>query len=111
MKGLHINIFRSDYDSKLNAFFGKKSITLVRVIDQDSGEPTGVQPPQIFESSVDYPEAELVRRYIGSRAAFFIRPLGRPGGMCGGTFASDSDSRFSALLPFYGAVSIHDRYE
>lgn len=31
--------------------------------------------------------------------------------MAGGNFAADSDSRFTAAVGFYGAVSIHDRTE
>lgn len=31
--------------------------------------------------------------------------------MAGGSFVYCSDSRFSGLIDFYGAVSLHDRYE
>jgi hypothetical protein len=57
----------------------------------------------------------LVERWIGGRAVVHAEPIERPEGMlgpmAGGTFIDTSDSRFSAAVGFYGAVSLHDRWE
>lgn len=119
LKGLHVSIFRSDYDARCNEFFGKQQITLVRVIRAphcqraESVPINTIQPPDLFPASDERPPAELVVRFVGDRPAYFIRPYGAIEGrhMSGGTFANCCDSRFSNMLPFYGAVGIHDRVE
>jgi hypothetical protein len=47
-KGLLVSIYRSDYDCKLNALYGKEKAVL-----------TGVGIPEIFTPSEDAPEVML----------------------------------------------------
>ncbi len=96
--GLVANIYRSDYDSDLNAFYGKDKVTIVNV--DGPAEPTE-----------DAPAAVLSKNAFGNPILTPEPPL-RPntaGPMFGGTYAASSDSRFKP--GFYGAVPIHDRYE
>lgn len=97
--GLVVNIYRSDYDSTLNAFHGKKRICLVNV-------------PGPFSPSAEIPAARLEKR--GKNCVIVPEaesPEGKTPYMCGGTFASSSDSRFSEATGMYAAVPIHDRCE
>lgn len=48
--GLIIDIYRDDYDSELNVFFGKKSLTLVNV--EGPFEPTEDRPAAILTEFV-----------------------------------------------------------
>lgn len=72
--------------------------------------------PELFEESDTAPAAILVRRMIGGKPVVHIEPLNPPPGfsgrpMAGGAFVETSDSRFGRAVGFYGAVSLHDRYE
>lgn len=124
MRGLILSLFYSDLcppgKNTLNVFNNVREITLVRVVmDQRYVKhvPPGFVLPKLdpcpFEPTPDRPAAELVIRFMRDRPSHYIRPYGQDDtvGMAGGTFAYTSDSRFSALLPFYGAVSVHDRIE
>ena len=97
--GLIVYIYRSNYDSTLNAFHGKERICV-----------TNIEGP--FKPSEDCPEAELTTNALGNP---IIRPVfAEPMDgvvMNGGTFASTSDSRFSEAVGIYGAIPIHDRVE
>lgn len=97
--GLIVDIFRcSNYDSKLNAFYGKSSVTVVNI-------------PGPFNPSEDAPAARLATNAYGN---FIIKPVEKMEHkhyMFGGTFAHASDSRFSESVKIYGAVPIHDRCE
>ena len=98
LMGLRVRIFRADYDSEMNVFYGKNVIVV-----------TNIEGP--FKPSDDEPAALLVD---GPRGTKHIRPAddGFDGvQMSGGTFAHTSDSRFGEAVGFYGAVSIHDRRE
>lgn len=98
--GIIASIYRSDYDSAMNAFYGKSSITIINI--DGPFEPTDERPAAIL---VD-----------GPRGTKHIKPADDYSDkdgvqMAGGTFANTSDSRFSEAVGFYGAVSIHDRRE
>lgn len=99
--GLRVEIYRSDYDSTLNVFHGKKAVTVIDI-------------PGPFEPTEDAPAAALDRNPfgspiivpdgIGSQGSFGVRGFG-------GTFAGSSDSRFHEAVGIYGAIPIHDRIE
>jgi hypothetical protein len=102
--GLIISIYRSDYDSRMNVFHGKSSVTLVNVDGP-------------FEPSDKAPAAKLVQGY--GKTAIIVPADDNFEGvqMSGGTYGSTSDSRFQrAVEELTGgvsnfAVSIHDRRE
>lgn len=97
--GLLVNIYRSDYDSALNAFHGKKRICVVNI-------------PGPFSPSEDMPAARLEKK--GKNCVIIPEaevPEGKTPYMSGGTFASSSDSRFSQATDMYAAIPIHDRCE
>lgn len=98
--GLHVSIYRSNYDSAMNAFYGKDSICVINIDGP-------------FKPTEDSPAAILVD---GPRGTKHIKPADDYSDedgvqMSGGTFANAPDSRFSEAVGFYGAVSIHDRRE
>jgi hypothetical protein len=98
--GLHVSIYRSDYDCELNVFHGKKGVTI-----------TNVEGP--FRPSDDFPAAIIKDGYTpGSKIVVPVDEV--PDNaiqMMGGTFASSSDSRFSQAAGTYNAIAIHDRRE
>ena len=99
--GLRVNIYRSDYDSDMNVFHGKKQITVVNIDGP-------------FKDTEDAPAAYLQKRSTGG---FCIVPAddfesGVDGvQMNGGTFASCCDSRWNQYTEGMPAVPIHDRRE
>lgn len=99
--GLHVSIYRSDYDTELNVFYGKKGVTVINV-----------EGP--FQPSEDYPAALIKDGYTsGSKIIVPADDWTDKDGaqMSGGTFANSSDSRWSAASLTYNAISIHDRRE
>lgn len=101
--GLLVSIYRDDYDSEMNVFYGKTKLVLVNV-----------EGP--FEPSADAPAAKLVQGY--GKTAIIIPAENDFEGvqMNGGTFASTSDSRFQRAVEglvgvSHFAVAIHDRRE
>lgn len=101
--GLLISVYRSDYDSKMNVFHGKRQLVLVNV-----------EGP--FQPSENAPAAKLVQGH-GKTAIIVPADEGFEGvQMNGGTYGSTSDSRFQrAVESLVGvshfAVAIHDRRE
>lgn len=57
--------------------------------------------------------ALVKRRLFGDKPTLHVEPLDKPEGhvMAGGAFVSTSDSRWSKMIGFYGAVPLHDRVE
>lgn len=56
----------------------------------------------------------MIKREIMGKTIYHVEPYVRPqylGWMAGGNYAATSDSRFSEMTNFYGAVAIHDRQE
>ena len=99
--GLLVNIYRSDYDSEMNVFHGKKKIIVMNM-----------EGP--FTPKDDAPGAWLVKNPMGNPV---IVPAddyesGVDGvQMNGGTMAHSCDSRFAEAVGIYGAIPIHDRRE
>lgn len=96
--GMLVSIYRSEYDSELNRFNGKRRLCIVNVDGP-------------FRPCEDYPAARLVKR----GRDHVIVPVDEPGDgrtsyMDGGTYAATSDSRWSSVVG-YGAVPVHDRSE
>lgn len=101
--GLRVSIYRGGYDSTLNVFYGKQSVTLVNV-----------EGP--FEPTADAPAAELIRGYGNTAIIVPAEPDSTKIQMFGGTFGATSDSRFQrAVEKLVGvshlAIAIHDRRE
>ncbi len=101
--GLIVSIYRAEYDSTMNVFYGKKQVTLINV-----------EGP--FEPTAEAPAAELVRGY--GKTAIIIPADNFTDGfqMMGGTYGATSDSRFSRAVEAltgvsHFAVAIHDRRE
>ena len=65
------------------------------------------------------PAVEIVKkRSVGGEQLHVAVPVDGPdderksiGPMMGGAYIASSDSRFRELVPFYGAVPLHDRWE
>lgn len=96
------------------------ALTIVGVIDRTSDLSSKEVLPlpresRVFEPREDAPAAVLVkRRLFGTTPTLHVEPLvhSREGAvMMGGSFVSSSDSRFSKMIGFYGAVPLHDRVE
>ena len=101
--GLLISIYRSDYDSKMNVFYGKRSLTLVNVDGP-------------FEPTADAPAAKLVQGYGNTAIIVPADEYADGVQMNGGTFGSTRDSRFRRAVEAlcgvsHFAVAIHDRRE
>ena len=97
--GLHVSIYRDDYDSDHNVFYGKRRLTI-----------TNVEGP--FEPTEDAPAA-LLTKHAGN---FIVIPddgytTAAGPQMSGGTYASTSDSRWRRATGLYAAIPIHDRRE
>lgn len=101
--GLRISIYRGDYDSAMNVFYGKRYVTLVNV--DGASEPTD-----------EAPAALLVQGY--GKTAIITPAEAYTDGveMSGGTYGATSDSRFHRAVEAltgvsHVAVAIHDRRE
>lgn len=97
--GLHVSIYRSDYDCELNVFYGKKNVTIINVDGP-------------FEPTEDSPAAILKDGHVAGSKIIVPADEYKDGvQMSGGTFASSCDSRFSRAAGTYNAIPIHDRRE
>jgi hypothetical protein len=98
LSGLIADIYRSDYNSKTNKMYGKRSVT---IIDKEV--------PKIFEADESKPAVRLVRRKLPWGDYIHAIPYDQPegAGMFGGTFIYSSDSRFPSKYP----IPLHDRVE
>ena len=98
--GLNVRIYRSDYDSEMNVFYGKKGICL-----------TNVEGP--FNPSEDYPAGKVEMNRQGNLRIVPDDDWTDKEGvqMDGGTFGYTSDSRFAEHIEGYFALPIHDRRE
>ena len=99
--GLIVSVYRDHYDSELNLFHGRKSVTVTNI-------------PGPFDPTPDRPAAELGK---GPGGDWIIRPapedvpVGMAGPMFGGTYAATSDSRMREATGLRSALPIHDRFE
>jgi hypothetical protein len=101
--GLIASIYRSDYDSEMNVFYGKSKVTLVNV-----------EGP--FNPTEDAPGAKLIQGYRNTAIIVPADDEFEGVQMNGGTYASTSDSRFQRAVEMLSgvshfAVAIHDRRE
>lgn len=124
LKGLTVSIFENKAHGNCSAggvSATHSSLTIVGVIDRtrDRASTEVIPLPkesQVFAPREDAPAAVLVKRSImdGTRPTLHVEPLvhSRQGHvMAGGAFVSTTDSRFSKMIGFYGAVPLHDRVE
>ena len=109
--GLTVYVFRSSLGDCTNGGVSSQHDRLTVVNVQGPSEPTA-----------DAPAVLLVDGPLGSKhlAPAVLMESGEwgpaltegvVGPMAGGNFAQSSDSRFAQAAGFYGAVSVHDRYE
>jgi len=95
-KGLILEIYRSDYNCKINKMNGVKSVVL---IDK--------KIPGIFTASDEMPAVKLVTRNIYGKDYTHAEPL-EPGFYAfGGSFIYTSDSRVRNIATY--PIPLHDR--
>lgn len=124
LKGLTVSIFEAKAIGNCSAGGVSSTharLTIVGVIDRtrDRSSKEVIPLPresQVFSPRDDAPAAVLVKRSImgADRPTLHVEPLvhSREGSvMAGGAFVSTTDSRFSKMIGFYGAVPLHDRVE
>lgn len=107
--GVYASVYRSDYDSTLNAFFGASQIFIANTggpFTPQEGDKVALIVPNA-RGTVKVVPANLVDgEWVADTR-----------GMFGGTYADTSDGRFVDKVrevlghDFYGAVAIHDRME
>lgn len=120
LRGLHASIFTNP------TFLGCSNdgissrctaVTIVGTQDRRPGQRGPVLPlrtdSQVFEPDSTAPAVIVVYRHFGGQRLVSVEPLDSNGWnyMAGGSYVATSDSRFGDLIGFYGAVSLHDRYE
>lgn len=106
--GLRFEIYRATYNSDLNVFRDKRSVTVMNI--SGPSEPSEESPAAIIIPGYRTGDVILVPARQNVRGEWIeegfdgVRQFG-------GTFAATSDSRRREQVPFYGAVPIHDRVE
>ncbi len=108
MRALPIDVYRCPLGDCTNKGISSRYKELLLVCPQGHVTIDDENPP---ESAV-----QLVTRALFGDKIFHIEPLKSPakghvGWIMGGNFAYSCDSRFGRMIPFYGAVPIHDRQE
>jgi hypothetical protein len=126
--GLTLDILRGTYDSTLNRItsraLGIGAVTIVGTVHGNSAVVPLPADSRIVGARDDRPAVALASNLAGTA---YLAPveLDADGhyvrtsrGMAGGAYAATSDSRISTLVAryigaerFYGALSIHDRFE
>lgn len=126
-RGLRIDVLRHvAYGDTTNGGVSSNHshLTLTGTVDVAGNFEPLQRTSQAFEADLAAPEVWLLRRSLNQGRVWAIVPSTGPtmarskenirrhlsGLMAGGNYAT-GDSRLSALLGFYGAVSIHDRRE
>lgn len=109
--GLIADIYRSDYDSALNAFAGRSRVTVTNV--PGPFEPTDAAPAARLTRGpggdlILVPELTVVEPSPDDDEKYGPALIGP---MFGGTFATSSDSRFREASGTRAALPVHDRYE
>jgi hypothetical protein len=111
--GLHVSVYRN---AELRGDFTNGGIS------SSADHLTVVNVSGPFEPSDDAPAVALIDGALGTKILVpvlqdskgkwqRVRAQGHVGPMAGGNYAASSDSRFGEAVGFYGAVSIHDRFE
>ena len=100
--GLRVSIYRErTLDDCSNGGVSSRVDELTVINVSGPSEPTPEQPAAIL---------------VNRDGHFYVepegpRPTGSVGPMMGGCYVATSDSRWSRAVGFYGAVSLHDRFE
>jgi hypothetical protein len=95
-KGLILEIYRSDYDCRINKMNGKKSVVLV---DNNI--------PEIFTADNEMPAVKIVKRHLFGSDYIHAEPI-EPGYYAfGGTYIHTSDSRVREIATY--PIPLHDR--
>lgn len=107
MKALRIYVYRNAVlgDCTNNGISAKHDSLLV-LCDKGNWDVDMADAPENL--------VKLVERKYDNQRFFHLEPVNPAAGagwMAGGNFAGTSDSRFSDMTGFYGAISIHDRDE
>ena len=123
-RGLRVELLHGKYSSDRSPFAGLDTVTVVGIIDHvypaDLADRTPQPLPrdsQVFPPTADAPAAVLVYRNMGRERLVHLEPLvqmpndQRTPWMAGGSYAGTTDSRWEALVGFYGAVAVHDHSE
>jgi hypothetical protein len=129
LHGLTLDILRGTYDSTLNSITSRAlGIGAVTIVGTVHGDRTVVPLPadsRVVSARDDRPAVALASNLRGTAylapvelspdGAYYLR---NRRGMAGGAYAASSDSRISELVAsyigaerFYGALSVHDRFE
>jgi len=95
-KGLILEIYRSDYDARINKMTSKKSVLLV-----DN------RIPKICDETEDYPAVKLVTRHLFGKDYTHAEPIEAGHYAFGGTFIYTSDSRVRNIAEY--PIPLHDR--
>ena len=118
-KGLRVDVYSGTYKSPncvFNREDGPASLTIVAIDDRRDRRSGALQAlpsdSQVFAPSDKAPAAVLVLRDIRGHVLVSVEPLQADGESkhyaMGGAYTGTSDSRWDALIPFYGAVALHD---
>lgn len=107
-RALPVDVLRTKYKGSSNGGISEKYDRLL-VLCKDGFEEVDLNNPP--ENLV-----VVVKRNMFGKCSDYIEPYaslkkGCVGWMFGGSYAESSDSRFSEMVGFYGAVAIHDRQE
>lgn len=107
-KALPVDVLRTRYEGASNGGISERYDRLLLLCEEGFEKVDLNDPPENL--------VIVVKRRLGGKCRDYIRPYAEPkkgniGWMAGGSFAESSDSRFSDMIGFYGAVSIHDRQE
>ena len=107
MKALPIYVYRNNrLGDCTNGGISSKYNELLLICDKGYINIDENNPPENL--------VKMVERNMWGTTLYHIEPYAKPqhlGWMAGGNYAESSDSRFSDMINFYGAVSIHDRQE
>lgn len=103
-KYLFCNIYRSDYDSNLNFYHGKKEVLFPT--------PGGTVNEKLrAENYADHTPIVFKKKYVFGEPYIYAEPA-QPGNyMFGGTYIKTSDSRFREATGISYPIPLHDRQE
>lgn len=129
LSGLTLDILRGQYDCTADGITASaRGLANVTIVGTVHGDRTVVPLPadsRVVSASDDRPAVALASNLPGTAylVPVELSPDGRTylrtrWGMAGGHYAATSDSRISELVAryigaerFYGALSVHDRFE